>query len=382
MQAVRRRVEQAVRQTKRRQVIKKNRIKHDYGRQRKMEGDMVKGMAVRQIREAHRMRKEDYELGPIAPRRDAGKDAEHYGTIDNQRFNSITVPPWKRKWCPIEVGDRVIMLKGVDAGKIGVVDDKDLESEQLRIKDLNMASIHLPEWLRSAQGHNNPTGDFPMNISWHDVRLVHPLPHPITGVERDVIVENLERREVYTDDETLETEYERVIPELDYVVPWPKKHEVVHEDHDSDTLRITVEQRTWLPTINEDPFPPSVIDELRNKYSKYRVPDNENFAKRRMAHEENKKTRDIKWMESMRTPLQELHALRAEERRKELREKGLEAPMPEIELKRGKPWKWKARPREQEPVDDEFLARIGSMLAEKKAAGSGTAPAERQKVKA
>ena len=229
------------------------------------------------------------------------------------------------------------------------------------------AEMHLPEWLRKTQGHDMPTGAYSMPISWDDVRLVYALENPKTGDLEDVIIENLELKEFYTDPDTLETEYKRVCPDLDgQVIEWADKPEPQKQDHDGDTLRITVEQRTWLPTLNESPFPESVIDELRNRYSKYRVPDNNNFVRLKQQHEENKKTRNIEWMKAMRTPLQELHALQAHQRREELREKGLEAPMPEVELKRGKRWNWKAGRKEDEPIDEEFLARIGSMLAEKK----------------
>lgn len=244
------------------------------------------------------------------------------------------------------------------------------------------AEMYLPEWLRKTQGHDMPTGAYSMPIAWDDVRLVYALEDPEDDYKlKDMIIETLERKEVYTDPDTLETEVVRVCPDRDgEVIPWIEKQESEKKDHDGDTLRIIVEQRTWLPTLNEPPFPESVIDELRNRYSKYRVPDNDSFVRLRQQHEENKKTRNIEWMKAMRTPLQELHALQAHRRREELREKGLEAPMPEVELKRGKKWNWKAGRKEDEPIDEEFLERIGSMLAEKKAAGTPKARKKPQRV--
>lgn len=98
----------------------------------------LKGRANQHIKTTRKNRKEDYDLGPLAPRRDIGKDAETYGTVDSIRFQRVTVPKWKRRWCGFEVGDRVVLLKGRDKGKIGVVDEKDEESETVRVKDLNM----------------------------------------------------------------------------------------------------------------------------------------------------------------------------------------------------------------------------------------------------
>ena len=47
-----------------------------------------------------------------------------------------------------------------------------------------------------------------------------------------------------------------------------------------DTLRIDVEQRTWVPTLLKVPFPDGVIDELRNKYGKYRTRHEDSFIEK------------------------------------------------------------------------------------------------------
>lgn len=49
--------------------------------------------------------------------------------------------------------------------------------------------------------------------------------------------------------------------------PKPKNH----KQHDDDTLRVEVEEKTWTPTLLRAPMPGGVIDELRNKYSRFRT---------------------------------------------------------------------------------------------------------------
>lgn len=63
----------------------------------------------------------------------------------------------------------------------------------------------------------------------------------------------------------------RFIAGTDIELDWPEKEEEEHEDHDADTLRVTVDEVTFQRTLHNPPMPPMVIDELRNKYSKYRT---------------------------------------------------------------------------------------------------------------
>ena len=42
-------------------------------------------------------------------------------------------------------------------------------------------------------------------------------------------------------------------------------------DEDPDTLRIDVETQTYEPSLLQYPMPASVINELRNQHSKYRI---------------------------------------------------------------------------------------------------------------
>lgn len=50
-----------------------------------------------------------------------------------------------------------------------------------------------------------------------------------------------------------------------------QKKKAAEKDQEVDTLRFEVEDKTWIPTLLRAPMPASVVDELRNKYSRYRT---------------------------------------------------------------------------------------------------------------
>ena len=168
----------------------------------------------------------------------------------------------------------------------------------------------------------------PFNAPLHlsDVRLVAPLPHPETGVVRDVVIKELQtvpQGRIIAG----------VVPELR--IPYPEKKKIEYEDHNVDTLRIEVENRTWVPTLRNPPMPPSIIDELRNKYSKFRTRHDDEFIAKKQ--EEDYMADVIKTANTKRmlTPLKELH-------RKERAEKKARGP-PEL--------------------SEEMLERIGEVMA-------------------
>jgi large subunit ribosomal protein L24 len=114
-----------------------------------------------------------------------------------------------------------------------------------------------------------------------------------------------------------------MIPGLNVVVPWPKLPEAERKDHDCDTLRIDVETRTFVPTLLRPPMPESVIDELRNKYSKFRTRHDPEFIEAKM-REDREAEEQKKRIAEMRTPLKEIH--RRERKLKKAKGKGKLTP--------------------------------------------------------
>jgi large subunit ribosomal protein L24 len=155
--------------------------------------------------------------------------------------------------------------------------------------------------------------ELPLPIS--AVRLVHPVTDPTTGVTRDVIINQLAHQDLVTDRQTGKRRWQRVVPGLNISIPWPAKDELEIPDYKTDTLRIDVEEKTFVPTLLRPPMPEVVIDELRNKYSRFRTRHDPEYVARVETEEQTKKDR-AKLIESMRTPLQEFHRAEREGKKK------------------------------------------------------------------
>ncbi|KAE8388551.1 hypothetical protein BDV23DRAFT_110997 [Aspergillus alliaceus] len=226
------------------------------------------------IRSERQRRRDDWLRGPVAPRHDISLEKKTFGALDAQVMNPPTVPKHlRRKYINIAVGDRVCVMKGHDKGKINEVIRVSPESETVTVKDLNVADVHLPSWLASQSGQKGNVSPVPMPISLDDVRLVVALDDPATGQTRDVLVEH-----VYGGGPILERDHgsdtprhTRYITGENIEIPWPRSEPPKFKDEEWDTLRMEVETPTWTPSLHYAPFPPSVMDELRNKFSKYRT---------------------------------------------------------------------------------------------------------------
>ena len=185
-------------------------------------------------------------------------------------------------------------------------------------------------------------------IPLRSVRLVAALPHPETRVLRDVIINEL-RKSKHAQKLATDRRPHRYIAGLDPPtrIPYPTKEDQDHEDYDVDTLRVSVEDHTFIPTLIRPPMPPSIIDELRNKYSKYRDRHDPEYLQRKMLEDEAAQARKDS-IRKMLTPLQELH----EKQRAEKNARGI----PEL--------------------SEDMLAKIGEFMARKQAPeASGQAPA-------
>lgn len=176
------------------------------------------------------------------------------------------------------------------------------------------------------ENDKRPTRAIEAPVLLSSVRLVYPLRDRKTGVVRDVIVEN-----------PIPTKIMRYVPGIRMSIPWPPTEPEKHDDHDDDTLRMEVEAKTWVPTLLRPPMPPSVIDELRNKFSVFRTRHDEDYIAKMMEEDvEKEKRRGMR--AKMRTPVKELN-------RKERAEKRA----------RGKP-----------KLREDMLAKIGEVIASKR----------------
>jgi large subunit ribosomal protein L24 len=176
------------------------------------------------------------------------------------------------------------------------------------------------------------------------IRLVHPLTDPETGTARDVIIRELKPIGITHDRPTRKVFFSRIVPGLNVRIPWPKQAKREHEDHPIDTLRLEVEERTFVPTLLRPPFPESVVDELRNKYSKFRTRHTPEYVSKVEEKEAEKKARQKgARIEEMLLPLQEYN--------RKLRE---------LRRARGKP-----------ELTEEMLEKIGEVIARNRLARLG-----------
>lgn len=174
--------------------------------------------------------------------------------------------------------------------------------------------MKVPDVFRSIDA-NQPSVLFRESpIHYDDVRLVIPVLDPKTNKLQDTVVAKVAMSKVFVDKaEGGVPEWSRYISGTTTEIPWPEKEpEKEHFDQPADSRIMHVETTTYVPKLLEPPFPMSVMDELRNKYSKFRmrhepeyIADIERAERRRLA----------KAGIQVSTPVQELNrSLRAEKK--------------------------------------------------------------------
>ncbi|KAI1481257.1 hypothetical protein F4774DRAFT_374792 [Daldinia eschscholtzii] len=268
--------------------------------------------------------RDEWELGPLAPRRDVGDWAGAKGAIHEARYASygkISLAMRNRRcqWAGgayhlnIAEGDRVVLVDGPDKGRIGKIRSINYDNAEVIVEELNKSNVRLQAEIREAE--TPPTFNIEIPIPISGIRLVHPIKDPATGVTRDVIINQLVHGGFLHDRVSGKRRWSRIVPGLNIAIPWPKKEEKDIKDHKVDTLRIDVENKTFVPTLLRAPMPEAVIDELRNKYSRFRTRHDPEYVARVEAEDKAVEDRK-KLMDSMRTPLQEFHRAQREGKKK------------------------------------------------------------------
>lgn len=103
--------------------------------------------------------------------------------------------------------------------------------------------------------------------------------------------------------------WDRVALGVNVVIPWPEIEAPEYKTYDVDTARDLVEDRTFYYNLTTAPLPNGVIDELRGPYSRFRTRHEAWYIEKKEAEEAARKGLH-RMHESMRTPLEELHAKR------------------------------------------------------------------------
>jgi large subunit ribosomal protein L24 len=107
--------------------------------------------AMRQpARDAHKAMKEDWHLGPLAPRRDVGEKAGKLGTVDMGLHELHNLTKTQREQVKERMGDnvfrvhdRVVVLTGRDRGKIGQILSINEEKMSASVDGINKVSCRV-----------------------------------------------------------------------------------------------------------------------------------------------------------------------------------------------------------------------------------------------
>ncbi|KAG5920532.1 hypothetical protein E4U61_007801 [Claviceps capensis] len=274
--------------------------------------------ARQDVLNARKARKEDWELGPIAPKRDLGFNS--YGIVsspmrldwDNEGMARVR-PELLEKRCAwagrpgrlnLAPGDRVVLLDGPDRGKIDrITEIKEGTGTVLLEKRHRVLS-------QSMLGQPPQSKAVPISLS--AVRLVYPIPDPATGIVRDTIINQLKhvKADMKSPNMTFERweygkKWDRVALGLNMIIPWPKVEPPEAHTSEADTMRTEVEHRTFYHTLLAPPMPEAVIDELRNKYSRFRTRHESWYIEKKTKYEADSKRVREEGLRSMRTPLDE-----------------------------------------------------------------------------
>lgn len=175
------------------------------------ENEYVKGVRVQALRNA----KEDWQLGPLRPNRAVGEGAEKYGALTALQMQKPEIPTRTqknrnevrerkgleleyplvvddKKYFPIVKDDRVVILKGRDKGKIGVVSDIIDRTHEIIVRGLNM-QYYDSDVFSAASEDMGPRHENEVPLPITDVRLVIPYEITQQGQKRysDVIVDKI-----------------------------------------------------------------------------------------------------------------------------------------------------------------------------------------------
>lgn len=350
MQKLAKRVAQAQRQAGRRAQKRTDSELQNY----KLRNRQAMRNAVSEVREnlldARRARKEDWEMGPIAPKRDLGfngygmfaegvrTDWSNYGLYSPRPEVVEKRCAWAGgvKMFNLAVDDRVVILDGPDKGKIDRIRSINLQSGHVTLESQHRAI--------SVGMFGNDSRSAPMPLAIDSVRLVYPLVNPKTGETKDTIIQQLKGipPNMKSPNMTYERwehgkKWDRVVPGINVVIPWPEVKAPEYQTYAGDTVRENVENRSFYYNLLSPPMPDQVLDELRNKYSKFRTRHEDWYIRKKEAEEAADKAREESVL-SMQTPLEEYHAMQRE-----------------IRAARGEP-----------ELTDEMLEKLGSVMAQKK----------------
>ncbi|KAJ5736760.1 uncharacterized protein N7483_001885 [Penicillium malachiteum] len=241
---------------------------------------------VTNLKESRKARWEDWQKGALAPMRHVGLDATSYGSVDVAMMHPPAIPKHlRRKAILFAEGDRVCVIRGRNKGQINEITQVNHESETVIVKDVNVADIHVPEWAKKSMNIQSDTMPQPLPISIDNVR--HVIALDVNNTTKDHIVQHAYAAGPYMErsSDSKLPRFSRYVSGLDIEIPWPTEPEPQFDVGEFDTRGNEVSKVSWIPSLDAPPFPSTVIDELRNKFSRFRTRHDEEYVKKMVMEE-------------------------------------------------------------------------------------------------
>jgi len=189
----------------------------------------------------------------------------------------------------------------------------DAETETVTLRNAVKVDQKVPEWVSKLYGTGRPYYTLDVPIPLDDVRLVVGLVDDTTGITRDVLVRHIDVGPPFLEREVGSTipKHTRYISGENIEIPWSQPKTVQHKDEEQDTLRMEVDAHSWIPSLLSPPFQSSILDELRNKFSKYRSRHDPEWVKEKLMEDYRQEYLKSR---TLLTPAGELRAKRLAEK--------------------------------------------------------------------
>ncbi|KAG4305114.1 hypothetical protein PORY_001284 [Pneumocystis oryctolagi] len=190
-------------------------------------------------------------------------------------------PKDRIKFWNIAIGDQVLhnvqVISGKDKGSQGKVIEIDKKTNRLKVEGIKMCKKYVPKVLRTKEMTNSVI-QLPMFIHYSNVRLIGEIQGEKYGEKKLVAVRHIKRGKLFYNKDRRILTWRRWVVGENKFLPWPinlpkdeKEHEQRYKEYKNDTKAADVWEKTFIPTLYSPPIPLSIEDELRNKYSKYRL---------------------------------------------------------------------------------------------------------------
>ncbi|KAJ5625947.1 hypothetical protein N7510_002256 [Penicillium lagena] len=268
---------------------------------------------AQQKKDAVKNRREDWIKGPLAPKRDSGLEVFSYGGVSPQLVQPPPLPKHKRrKHVLFAPGDRVCVVNGKEKGKISEISGVKEEEDMVFLKNTNMADVAVPDWMQTSMGIKSDIVTNSLPIPIDDIRHVIALQDPKTGLIEDWIVEHAYAAGPFVErhPDSTTPKFTRYVLGEDIEIPWPVENIPPAKDGQWDTTRMEADTDTWVPSLAHPPFPSSIIDELRNKFSKFRTRHDPEYVRLKVEEDYRRQYYESR---TMLTPIGEWRAKRQAE---------------------------------------------------------------------